>query len=231
MRECRIFHAAGLPPMKTPPPQMPEDWQWLGSGLALLVLVWAVRRLPWHKVQGDGEAQRTLAIFTALMILMRGINTHALDGVSLHFLGAAIATLMFGPRFALLALALVSGTRAMLDSSWHGWGWDFLVNGALPISVTFAIGTLAERLLPAHIFIYVMVNAFFAAALSMASCIICKAAITALLGADPMPYLIAGLPLSFGEAFFTGGTMALIVAYRPQWCASFDDEKYLKKRD
>ena len=31
--------------------------------------------------------------------------------------------------------------------------------------------------------------------------------------------------------FFTGGTMAMIVAYRPQWCASFDDARYLSRRD
>ena len=45
------------------------------------------------------------------------------------------------------------------------------------------------------------------------------------------PYAIAAIPMAFGEAFFTGGTMALIVTYRPQWCASFDDARYLPRRD
>ena len=36
--------------------------------------------------------------------------------------------------------------------------------------------------------------------------------------------------LMFGEGFFCGGAMALVVVYRPQWCASFDDARYLRSR-
>ena len=58
-----------------------------------------------------------------------------------------------------------------------------------------------------------------------------RGAMTHALGGEAMPYFIAAIPMSFGEAFFTGGTMALVVAYRPQWCATFDDARYLGKRD
>ena len=43
-------------------------------------------------------------------------------------------------------------------------------------------------------------------------------------------YLVTTLPMMFGEGFFCGGAMALIVVYRPQWCASFDDARYLHSR-
>ena len=33
-----------------------------------------------------------------------------------------------------------------------------------------------------------------------------------------------------GEAFLTGGAMALIVVYRPHWCSTFDDARYLRPR-
>ena len=33
-----------------------------------------------------------------------------------------------------------------------------------------------------------------------------------------------------GEAFLTGGVMALIVVYRPHWCSTFDDARYLRPR-
>ncbi len=210
---------------------MPPEWQWLGTAAAVAVLAWAIRRLPWHKVQGDGEAQRVFAVFIAAVILMRGFSTQSVMGVNLHFLGAAIGTLMFGARFALVALAAASAAWAVLGRVWLGWGWDFLANDALPVAVVAAMGALVNRTLPAHILIYILGNGFFAAAISMMASIIVKASITGLMGGDATPYFVAAIPLSFVEAFFTGGTMALIVAYRPQWCATFDDAKYLANRD
>jgi hypothetical protein len=40
-------------------------------------------------------------------------------------------------------------------------------------------------------------------------------------------YLAAAPPMMFGEGFFCGAAMALIVVYRPAWCATFDDARYL----
>lgn len=211
--------------------QLPSEWRWWGLLAAVAVLAWAVRRLPWHKVADDAEAQRVFAIFIALVILLRAPSTQSVMGVNLHFLGAAIATLMFGARFALVALAAVSAAWALLGRVWLGWGWDFLANDALPVAVTVAFGALVMKMLPAHIFIYILGNAFFAAGLSMLASVLAKAAVTHGLGGEALPYLIAAIPMSFGEAFFTGGALALAVAYRPHWCASFDDARYLSKRD
>ena len=216
--------------MKIPVPlPVSPELQWFSIGAAVLVLLWAVVRLPWYKVQGDHEAQRIFAIFIAVMILMRGLGTQSVLGVNLHFLGASIATLMFGARFALLALACVSAAWAVLGRVWLGWGADFLANDALPVAVTAGVSVLM-RYLPAHILIYVLGNGFFAAIMAMSVSIFVKALITHWLGGNAMPYLAAAIPLSFAEGFFTGGVMALVVTYRPQWCASFDDEVYLAKR-
>jgi uncharacterized membrane protein len=43
-------------------------------------------------------------------------------------------------------------------------------------------------------------------------------------------YLPYALLLSFGEAFITGMSMALMVAYFPQWVLMFDDKRYLARR-
>lgn len=210
---------------------LPPDWRWAGLLLAVAVLGWAVRKLPWHKVHGDAEAQRIFGVFIAVVICMRVLNVQSVMGINLHFLGASIATLMFGARFALVALAAVSAAWALLGRVWLGWGWDFLANDALPVAITMAIGALVNRKLPPHLFIYIFGNAFFAAFVSMLASVLAKALVTDWLGGDPSPYFIAAIPMSFGEAFFTGGAMAMIVAYRPQWCASFDDARYLGKRD
>jgi uncharacterized membrane protein len=55
-----------------------------------------------------------------------------------------------------------------------------------------------------------------------------KAGASAWLGiGDPGFYLISAVPMMFGEGFLSGGAMALVVVYRPQWCATFDDQRYL----
>ena len=207
------------------------EGRWLGVAIAGIILAWAAWRLPWDKVRGDAEAQRIFAIFIAVVILLRAPSTQTVMGINLHFLGASIATLMFGARFALVALAVVSAAWALLGRVWLGWGWDFIANDAIPVAVTAGFGALVTRKLPAHIFIYIFGNAFFAAGLAMLCSIGFKAAVTAWLGGDAAGYAIAAIPMAFGEAFFTGGAMALIVVYRPQWCASFDDARYLARRD
>ena len=145
--------------------------------------------------------------------------------------GEKPASELYGAYLALVALAVVSAACALLGRVWLGWGWDFLANDALPVAVTMAFGGLLNRTLPPHLFIYIIGNAFFAAFLAMLASVLAKGAMTHALGGEAMPYFIAAIPMSFGEAFFTGGTMALIVTYRPQWCASFDDARYLSRRD
>ena len=43
--------------------------------------------------------------------------------------------------------------------------------------------------------------------------------------------LLQILPLlMFGEAFINGGAMTLVVAYRPQWVATFHDNWYVNNK-
>lgn len=200
--------------------------------LAIALLALAARRLPWFKLEGDAEARRVLLAATAILAAMRWFNTDALAGVQLHFLGAAIATLMFGPAFALWVMAVASVAAWAMGSAWFGLAPDFLVAGALPVAMAAVVSRLANRLLPPHLLVYVMANAFFGGALSMGVSTLFKASVSGLLGSGAhQAYLIATIPLMFGEGFFTGAAMALIVVYRPQWCSSFDDATYLGRGD
>ncbi|WP_411834066.1 energy-coupling factor ABC transporter permease [Pseudoxanthomonas mexicana] len=202
--------------------------QWLPAGVAVAVLAAAARRLPWYKLRGDAEAQRVLGIATAALILMRGFNTHGLGGAHLNFTCAVIATLMFGPRFALWALAAASLTASFFGQAWIGFGPDFIATALLPVLCSLGLSRAAERWLPPHLLIYVMVQAFLGGALAMLVCNLFKAAVAAWLDVGSAgAYLIATPLMMFGEGFLSGGTMALVVVYRPQWCASFDDARYL----
>lgn len=198
-------------------------------GLSLAALTWASLMLPLHKLEGDREALRVLMVGTVLLACMRWFNTAPLHGVSLHFLGATIATLMFGVRFALWVMALVSLSGWAMHAVWLGWAPDFLLTGVLPVLVTAAVSRIAVGRLPHNIFIYVIFNAFLAGAMAMAVSTLGKAAAATLLqSGTAWAYLVATPLLMFGEAFFAGTVMTLIVVYRPQWCASFDDAVYLR---
>lgn len=204
---------------------------------ALAALAWAARG-PWRE-RYEGEAgagpRRVLLAATLATMSLRWFNTAALQGVELHFLGATIATLMFGARAACGMMALASLAGLLFGAAWQGsWPADFLVTGVLPVAVTVLVGMAATRWVPANVFTYVMANAFGAGALAMAASSLAKAAMAALLGGPgaafggpAAAYLVATPLLMFGEAFLSGGIMVLVAVYRPQWCLSFDDRTYL----
>ena len=101
--------------------------------------------------------------------------------------------------------------------------------GALPVAATAGLGRLIERRLPAHIFLYVILRGFLGGAAAMAVAQLSKTLVARLLEQDAwLAYLAATPPMMFGEGFLCGGTMALIVVYRPHWCSTFDDARYLR---
>jgi uncharacterized membrane protein len=195
--------------------------------LALVVLAASARGMRLERYRSDADARRVLLAATLLIMAMRWFNTAALQGVVLHFLGATIATLMFGARIACWMMAAASLAGLLLGAAWQGWAVDFLVAGALPVAVSAAAGLAAMRWVPSNIFTYVMANAFGAAALAMAASSLAKAGAMALVGGPAAAYLAATPLLMFGEAFLSGGVITLVVVYRPQWCVSFDDRTYL----
>lgn len=197
---------------------------------AAAVLGWAALRLPLYKLEGDPEAMRVLLIGAALLAGMRWFNTGALHGVTLHFLGATIATLMFGARFACWVMALVSLSGWALHAAWLGWASDFLITGAVPIAITVAVSAAARRWVAPNIFTYILVNAFLGGALAMGASTLLKALLATWWQTGSADAYLAATPLlMYAEAFFSGTALALIVVYRPQWCATFDDEIYLRK--
>lgn len=196
--------------------------------IAAPVLIAATPGLPWYKMQGDREAQRVLLITTAVLCAARWMSVEMMDQLSVHFIGASIATLMFGARFALWVMAVVSLVAWIGTQAWLDWASDFIASGLIPIALTTLVSRLAVRYLPPNIVVYIMFNAFFAGAVAMAGAMLFKAWMVSLLVPDVAHWYVLVTPLlMFGEAFFTGAAMALIVVYRPQWCSTFDDARYL----
>lgn len=207
---------------------LPGWASWPAWLAAAAVLARAAPALGRHVAGADREALRVLVVAALALAAMRWFNTAALQGVMLHFLGATIATLMFGAGAACWVMAASSLAGALMGAAWHGWAMDFLATGALPVAVSAAASRAARTWLPRNIFTYVMLNAFAGGALAMAASMLAKAAVVAWLGGRTLAAYLAATPmLMFAEAFFAGTVMVLVVVYRPHWCRSFDDRDYL----
>lgn len=209
---------------------MPDWFAWLGwflSGAALLatlnkrddfIELWHDTRLPWR-----------MASLIVVLWVVRLFNTQPVTGISMHFMGAAIATLMFGWRLALWLMALVVALNAVLGMAWLGWPWDFLVTGAVPVVITFAGWRLSRLLLQAHPMVFIMMDGFVLGWLGALASMGIKMLVGEWLGDNQADmYLLMSVLMGFGEAFFTGGALAIMVAYRPEWCRLYSDAFYLQ---
>ena len=150
--------------------------------------------------------------------------------------GVGALTLVVGPELALLgsavAIALLLAVRGGL---WINAGLAFVTMAAVPVVVTWLVLRFAERRLPPNFFVYIFVAAFFGAGLAYGAGGLCGATALAL-GAGRSPVLVFGeyvpyfVYLAFAEATLSGMVLTLAVVYRPQWVATFDDDRYLKGR-
>lgn len=210
---------------------IPPHWLW---GLWLLVAVLGVligRRAGWRMLADSAN----LNVFLAATVCVLGlwlIKTGIKPGLNFHLLGATALTLMFRPLFALLSLALLTAAISLWHGEYAAFAANWLIMGVVPVAVSWAIFRLAERRLPNHLFIYIFVNAFFGAALAAIAVGIAATGFVSLAGAYPLDYLLEEyLPyfflISFSEAFITGMLITMMVIYKPEWVATFDDKRYL----
>ena len=219
--------------MDIPADLLPQSYLWSGALLYLLLMLAALVSAPWRKI-GDNEAQHvflgTIVALSLIWVMRGGIQ----QGLSFHLLGMTLMCLMFEWQFALIgASAVVAVASAFGVAGWPAFGLNVMLMGALPILFTRLFLYACQRWLPHNYYIYVFVNAFLAGALS----ILLVGAVSA--GVQHLSGVHAGgtiyrnfvqiLPLMmFGEGFINGGAMALLVAYRPRWVATFHDGWYLR---
>ena len=212
---------------------IPSLWLWafwLGAlGLATLL----ARRASWSMLTDRSN----LNIFMGATVAVLGlwmIKAGIKPGLNFHLLGATALTLMFRPLFALLALGLITAALTLWQGEYAAFAANWLIMGALPVGVSWAIFRVVEGRLPNHFFIYIFLNAFFGAALAVMVVGFVSTGFAALAGAYTLDYLLEEylpyyLLISWGEAFATGMMVTLMVVWRPEWVSTFDDRRYLNR--
>lgn len=221
--------------MNLPDGLFSAEWYWVGHVLLALVLGVAVFRAPWHRLKDANQLNVWLGACVFLMGIW-SIKAGVRPGLNFHMLGATVLTLMMGPYLATLGMAIVV-TAITLNggAGWESISLNVLLMGALPSWVSYAIYYNADKRLPNNYFLYIFVNAFFGAAFTMAVSGVAATTLLGLSGAYKTDYLIHQyLPyfilLGWSEAMLSGMVMSLMVAYRPQWVGTFDDERYIKNK-
>lgn len=211
---------------------LPRSWLVAGAIFSAIVLAWCAAAAPWRRLRDARQLHVFLGTTVALMVLWR-IAASVPPGISLHFLGATVATLMFGARLSAVCLALVVASQVLIGKI-EPAAAPFLLAlcGFVPIALSRLLTAVVERRLPAHFFVYVFVGAFLNGGVAMAATAFAAVAALALSGAEPMQSLVSVqlpylLMLSWGEAFMTGGVITLLIVYRPGWVVSYDSDRLL----
>jgi uncharacterized membrane protein len=214
---------------------LPDLWHWIAAIVYALLLFAAVRRASWQTMKDESQLHVFLGTCVLLMPLWL-IKAPILPGLDYHYLGATLMTLMFGWRLAIVGMSVVlAGAVLNGNLDWASYPLNTLVMGAVPVAVSHAILRAVERWLPPNYFIYVFAAAYGGAALALTGAVLTAVAALWLGGvysftqiADKYFPLIVLLVVP--EAFITGIVIALLVALRPQWVSTFDDNRYLKGR-
>jgi uncharacterized membrane protein len=210
----------------------PAAWHWAMLALAAVVAADVVVRTPWRRLRDSAQLNLWLGTSVALLLLW-SIRTGLHPGLSFHLLGATACTLMFGPRLAIAAMAVVTaGSAAAGSLDWWSLPINLMVMGMAPVLVSSGILRVVERWLPSHLFVYIFCAAFFGAALAMIATGCLASLLLGAAGVYPGDYLLTEylpwfLLMAWAEAFTTGAAITLMVVYRPHWVGTFDDLRYL----
>jgi uncharacterized membrane protein len=151
----------------------------------------------------------------------------------LQLSGACAVTLMLGWPMAILVLTTVAVLSGLIASAEP----DVLVtqlfwHGALPATLALCMGAVIRRWAGNQVFVYILGRAFAGTiACTFASKALAQWAGYELENIGPGLSMVGHWLLAWGDGFMTGLLAAILVAYRPQWLATWSDALYLRKRE
>lgn len=221
--------------MNLPDNLLSEAWYWVAWAIWLPLFARSLLKAPWSRLR-ESELMNVWLGTVVLLTLVWSLKAGVKPGLSIHLLGATVFTLTFGAHLAFIGLSLVAlGLVLNGAADVFSYAINALLLAGAGVLLSQRIYALVLRLLPRHFFVYIFVNGFFGAALTLIGVGILSTVLLALAGAYPWDYLLEEyLPyfvlLGFSEAWLSGMLMTLFIVYRPGWVLTFDDSSYLANK-
>ena len=207
---------------------------WLGAGVYAGALLWAAWRAPWLEVLSDSRRQHLL-FGTVLGVFLLWLVRRDFDsGVSFHFIGMTVVTLLLDWPLALLGGLLAQiGLIAIGRQDLLALGVNGVLLVLLPVLITEGCALLVERAQPRNLFVYIFCCGFFPAALAALCCLLAGLGVLALDGRFAMPPWLDDFIgylwlVTFPEAFINGTLVTALVVYCPDWLETFNRTRYLQ---
>jgi len=202
---------------------------YLDTLLALAAIALALAMRPWRAVPAGGLPWPALACWAALPLLWNADHAtriavlQPLSGSCLLMLmlGWPLATLMTLPVAAVLYLGGMDAAQTLHRCVWLG---------IAPATLAVAMGAALRRWLPHHLMIYILGRGFFITAIAGTLAGAASAALQGVpVGTSLDDMLLARGFAAWGDAFITGMLVAIFVAFRPGWLATYTDKLYLPR--
>ena len=207
---------------------------WLGAGVYVGALLWAAWRAPWLEVLSDSRRQHLL-FGTVLGVFLLWLVRRDFDsGVSFHFIGMTVVTLLLDWPLALLGGLLAQiGLIAIGRQDLLALGVNGVLLVLLPMLITEGCALLVERAQPRNLFVYIFCCGFFPAALAALCCLMAGLGLLALDGRFAMPPWLDDFIgylwlVTFPEAFINGTLVTALVVFCPDWLETFNRTRYLQ---
>ncbi len=189
------------------------------TALALAVALWLQ---PWRMLQGARLGTPLLATLVLLPVLWALPALHPMP-LSLRWSGACLVMLALGWPLAVPVLLLVGATAAAIGGVSGAAALALTVwQGLLPATLALGIGALVRRHLPRNPFVYIFCRGFFGTLLCTFAALLLQH-----IGDAPQPSYVALWLMAWADAVVTGMLVAIFVAYRPDWLATWSDRHYL----
>ncbi len=198
--------------------------------LLLLCLSAALLLRPWQLLKGATRLTPMLAALTLLPWLWALPSLHQMP-LQLQGSGACLLVLMLGWPLAVPVLCAVGVLAALISPM----GWDTALDltvwlGLVPATLALGLGLAVRRWIGLHLFVYILGRGFLGTVLCMfVAGVLGQWAGHSLPGVDNDLSLVAHWLIAWGDAFLTGLVTAILVAYKPDWLATWSDRLYLKK--
>jgi uncharacterized membrane protein len=181
----------------------------------------------------DQRRQHLLYGTVLAVFLLWLVRRDFASGLSYHFIGMTVVTLLLGWPLAVLGgLVAQLGLLAVGRQDLQALGFNAVLLVLIPVLVSEQCAQLVERRQPRNLFVYIFFCGFFPAALAVVLSLLAGLGVLWLDGLYVMPPWLEDFVgylwlIMFPEAFINGMLVTGLVVFYPDWLETFNRTRYL----